>query len=317
MAPWLGALLSFVATGLGQGLVRRTGRMALWIALVLGSAVLVRWSPWFFVVSVVARSAAAIDAYVVMRRDRDKVALDKRLAAVAVALSAILIGGMRLWSPVFMVTSSSMAPTIVVGEHAIVASRWPFGGTTHRGDIVALHYPCEPDIVFVKRAVALAGDTVELRCDVLYVNGRPVPHERVGGACSYEDHDDRGWYKRDCRRFRETLGDASYDVDQAPEAKSDRDFPRLDGLAPHCDRADEEARPPGQIVGKPDPKNQCAPQVHYVVPSGEVFVLGDNRDNSNDSRFWGPVRESAIIGRVTGVWMAGGPIGLSRIGRVH
>ncbi|MBA3500210.1 MAG: signal peptidase I, partial [Deltaproteobacteria bacterium] len=59
----------------------------------------------------------------------------------------------------------------------------------------------------------------------------------------------------------------------------------------------------GKIVDTRPPDVPCEPHRHFVVPSGHVFVLGDNRSNSNDSRYWGAVPVEGIRGRVIGIWL--------------
>ena len=64
----------------------------------------------------------------------------------------------------------------------------------------------------------------------------------------------------------------------------------------------------------------CEPQAHYVVPPGSLFVMGDNRNNANDSRYWGAVSVDAVIGRTMGIWMSkppGDDGGLSRFGAIE
>ena len=140
-----------------------------------------------------------------------------------------------------MVPTGSMEGTVLIGDHiflnkALYGPELPLLGwrlpqlkTPHRGDIIAFKYPLNPQITFLKRVVAVGGDTVEIRRDVLYVNGAAV-------AEPYVEH-------RVHERTHRT-----------------------------------ESMPLRQI------------------PAGELFVLGDNRDDSADSRYWGTVPLRDIVG---------------------
>jgi signal peptidase I len=140
-----------------------------------------------------------------------------------------------------LVPTSSMEGTILVGDHVLVnkigyAAEIPFTRLTlpnlrslHRGEIVAFQYPRDPKVTFVKRIVAVGGDTVEIRNDILYVNGMPVREP-------YVIHTRKRWLR-------------------SPENMEAREVPR-----------------------------------------SSVFVLGDNRDNSDDSRYWGYVPRENVIG---------------------
>lgn len=102
-----------------------------------------------------------------------------------------------------------------------------------------------------------------------------------------------------------------------------RDFPQSN-QPPNC--GDTELANPnadqvlGQVVATeaaPD-ISPCKPQLHYVVPRDHLFVLGDNRSNSSDSRIWGSVPVASVKGRVTFIWMSRGAHGIdwSRVGTV-
>lgn len=159
------------------------------------------------------------------------------LATVAVAVCFIrtFIGEASL------VPTASMEGTILTGDHIfmnkalygpelpLVGWRLPRLRTPKRGDIVAFRYPKDPRITFLKRVVAIGGDTVEIREDALYVNGAPV-------AEPYAVH-------------------------------------RL-----HARTARRESYPPMKVA------------------AGQLFVLGDNRDDSADSRYWGTVPVENVMG---------------------
>ncbi len=241
--------------------------------------------------------------------------------ALARSLKAFVIAA-------FKIPSSSMYPTLEIGDHIFVNKfiygvRIPwtttkivdFGGPS-RGDVIVFMQPCTPERDFIKRVVALAGDTVEVRCSVLWVNGKPVPYELVDKDCSYNDKFEGGpWQKRQCSRYRETVNGHSYETfqsvlrpEQSPLAPDGHDFPRLEEPPPSC--LAEGAPAPNQLLGKVEPSakgptdDQCAPYLHYVVPPGHVFAMGDNRGNSQDSRVWGAVPIENIKGKAMFIWFS-------------
>jgi signal peptidase I len=226
--------------------------------------------------------------------------------------------------------SSSMSPTLQIGDHLVVDSVTPKSPALTRGEVVTFKYPCEPQREYVKRVIAVGGDSVEVRCSVVYVNGTAVPSHHDTAPCTYFDFDEgqARWFSRDCSRYHEELNGHVYDVFGDPERPKrehdanredgdDRDFPVVTHpIAPSC--ANTEAI--GSIVTttKPDTK-VCDPQVHYVVPADSYFMMGDNRYNSNDSRVFGAVPKAAILGRVLSIWLSDGPDGpdWSRVRRVN
>ena len=200
----------------------------------------------------------------------------------------------------FSIPSGSMLPRMMIGDYLFVA-KWPYGYSRHsfplglatfegrlwkraaeRGDVVVFRYP-GADADWVKRVVGLPGDTIEVRKGTLIVNGNPVPKTRVadflmpvspnspcrsiGGELNRIVIGDEG--ERLCAypRYRETLpgGEPYFVLDQT------------DG-----------------------PGDEFAP---VMVPEGQYFVMGDNRDDSLDSRFTpaergvGLLPEENIIGR--------------------
>jgi signal peptidase I len=255
---------------------------------------------------------------------------------IALALRACVIEA-------FKIPSSSMYPTLEIGDHIFV-NKFIYGvripWTTQkffqirgpeRGEVIVFMQPCEPDRDYIKRVVALAGDTVEVRCNVVWVNGKPIANKMIESeSCRYDDYDDIGkkWFTRLCSRYRETVDGFSYDtyhdVDRPLRDErladggllhgDDRDFPRLDGvrIAPSCaNNPDGEpvvARNQKQgTLGETNPGHYpgvCEPQLHYKIPAGHVFVMGDNRANSNDSRVWGSVPIENIKGKALFIWLS-------------
>ena len=229
---------------------------------------------------------------------------------------------------VFQIPSSSMYPTLMIGDHLFV-NKFIFGldipfsddklGTRSpsRGEVIVFAQPCTPERDYIKRVVGLAGDTIEVRCNRLYINGTPVEETLVDANCSYDDREEGGeWHTVACSRYRETLGGYTYetfhDADRPardPLKVGDQvDFPSLsDRTLKFC--GSDALTPPaanqahGTIV---DVKSgdACELQVHYVVPEGHVFAMGDNRAHSNDSRFWGSVPLANIRGKAMFIWLS-------------
>jgi signal peptidase I len=258
---------------------------------------------------------------------------------IALALRAFVIEA-------FKIPSSSMYPTLEIGDHIFVNKfiygvRIPYTRTKFfewrgpkRGEVIVFIYPCDPDRDYIKRVVALAGDTVEVRCNIVYVNGAAVPSELVEGAsCEYEDYEDTAspgkWYWKKCSRYRETVDGGSYETFHNSDRPTNdemrklgtmnsgdaRDFPRLDlDFAPRCSASDAEdvnkASAQAQVEGKlvrtkpAGTAKACEQQFHYVVPPGHVFAMGDNRNNSNDSRVWGSVPVENIKGKALFIWLS-------------
>jgi signal peptidase I len=246
----------------------------------------------------------------------------------------------------FKIPSASMIPTMQIGDFIFVNKflygvRVPFTDTKflevrapRRGEVIVFKNPCQPERDFIKRIVAIEGDTIEVRCNRLMVNGERVPEQLVGTTCSYWNQEDEGsklWSHATCSHYRETWGGYTYSTHHAPgRPKEDRDrdpasrdyvaegshsfdFPELDLPAdkqmPQCPfdlkQTDaQRAAARGELVRTPLPADACGPRMHYVVPKGHVFMMGDNRSNSNDSRKWGPVPLANIKGKAMFIWLS-------------
>ncbi|HEY3805182.1 MAG TPA: signal peptidase I [Kofleriaceae bacterium] len=321
------AIATFVLPGFGQAIAGRRLDAIAWALGVAIAHALVFASPWAFYAAFALRFASAVHAAACVKRG---VAFDW-LAPVALAVAALAIVtfvGLRRVFASHHVPSSSMQPTLAIGDDIFLDTITPRWRPLARGEPIVFADPCTPTDDMVKRVVAIGGDTVEVRCNIVYVNGQPARSVLLDPKQSYRDRERGKWDDSFASRYRETLAGRSYDVFhdvQRPlrdalgaPAGDVHDFPRrqMPGL-PAC--AGATTPPRGKYVeGKPG-AGVCDPQLSYLVPIGTVFVMGDNRADSLDSRRWGPVPLALVKGRVLGVWLSTGEHGTSwsRVGHVH
>jgi signal peptidase I len=204
-----------------------------------------------------------------------------------------------LYEP-FRIPSGSMLPTLEIGD-LILVNKYEYGvrlpvinkkvievGSPQRGDVMVFRFPLNPSQDYIKRVVGLPGDRVEYVNKQLTINGQPVPLTKTD---PFYDAERLAFYSQ----FVENLGEVDHRVivqDQAPS-----------GIAG------------GYPNTHPGACQYSGTGIVCKVPPGHYFMMGDNRDNSEDSRFWGFVPEENIVGRAFFIWMNFGNIG--RIGSFH
>jgi signal peptidase I len=198
----------------------------------------------------------------------------------------------------FKIPSGSMIPTLWVGDLILVNKfhygvRLPVintqvtaGEPVRRGDVMVFRYPPKPSLDYIKRVVGVPGDEVAYLNKQLTINGQPVPKASLP---DFFEEDSLSYIKQ----FQET-----FPVGASPSEMTNTKAVRLLN----------NAERPAFIAGTEDfPfKNQCSYSVEGVVckvPPGHFFMMGDNRDNSLDSRYWGFVPEANIVGKAIMVWM--------------
>jgi signal peptidase I len=308
-------VLGLLFPGVGQGLAGHRLRGVLWAACALALTWLIVVSVWFLPITLVVRLACAVDAYRCLRHATREALVS---AGIALVIGVVAIGGAQAALEAYKIPSSSMYPTLVIGDHVYIdklSVRW---SAPERGEIIVFDQPCAHR-AYIKRVIGVAGDTIEVRCSVVYVNGKAVPASLVTANDKYEDRvEGYDWKTYEAARYREALGARSYDTFRNREDTNRGDFPQLDRmLAPSCTQSDffrdgpqsENKQPQGRIIVTKPGAAPCEVQAHFVVPAHSLFVMGDNRHNANDSRFWGVVPLENVTGRAIGIYLSDGPAG--------
>ena len=202
----------------------------------------------------------------------------------------------------FKIPSGSMIPTLFVGDFILV-NKFTYGvrlpvvntkiievGKPQRGDVMVFRYPVEPSLDYIKRVIGIPGDKISYQNKRLKVNGVELSMRPEADFL----HRDRAAYSR---QYSEVFDGKTHRV------LNDDDAPAFIMSATQCPGRDNCIYNNAGVV--------C------TVPPAHYFMMGDNRDNSLDSRFWGFVPEENIVGRAFGIWMnwSGGlNFDLSRIG---
>jgi signal peptidase I len=293
---WIAALLGFFVSPLGLLYVGmpKLAALALVIGLVLGLSA-------FFVPALGASMAVSliqIGLSIVWAVWAYKIAMCKTadtptawysrwygLLAVAACLVGVVVVLRAFVYEPYRVPSSAMLPTLPVGSNVLVR-KWGYGhyatyglrlgtgaisATLERGDLLVFDYPRDPSQTYIKRIVGLPGDKLVYRDKRVFVNGVDVRGKQLEDYLSEQN-------LRYFQRYQEKLGNTVHDI-------------LINSDAPSWVGGETEHTLPAQC--KVD---------HEVlscdIPVGNYFVMGDNRDNSADSRYWGFVSTKAIIGKV-------------------
>ncbi|HET7557726.1 MAG TPA: signal peptidase I [Rhodanobacteraceae bacterium] len=190
----------------------------------------------------------------------------------------------------FRIPSGSMMPTLLVGDFVLV-NKFAYGlrlpvtdtkiiniGEPHRGDIAVFKYPPNPKEDYIKRIIGLPGDTISVHDEQVFVNGKPLPQSYLGPITDTDPESVRT-AKAGGIEHVEHIGQVTHRIILLPPF--DR-APQTDGT--------------------------------WTVPKDCYWAMGDNRDNSSDSRFWGPVPEADLRGKAFLIWFS--LADLKRIGTI-
>ena len=220
--------------------------------------------------------------------ESEPVVVDMARAFFPVIVVVFLIRS--FWVEPFKIPSGSMKPTLLVGDFILV-NKYTYGiripvinkkaiavNDVKRGDVVVFRYPADPSVDYIKRVVGTPGDKIAYRNKRLTINGEQVP---VQGGGFYTDAELN--YLR-LPTFTEKLGEHNHLMMIVP-AQPPVDLAQVRQFA---DRKNCEYNDDG---------------FSCTVPAGHYFMMGDNRDQSSDSRYWGFVPDDHIKGRAFLVWM--------------
>lgn len=204
-------------------------------------------------------------------------------------IAAVMVLRSFLYEP-FQIPSGSMMPTLLVGDFILV-EKFSYGvkdpvlrstlietGKPERGDVAVFKFPPQPTIDYIKRVVGLPGDRIAYRGKQVFIQQACSGTNCAGFKKLDLSLVEIGKFKDqmvELRQYTEQLGSVKHNILINPQ--------------------------------RPDPVSQYHKQPHtrdyeWIVPEGEYFMMGDNRDNSADSRFWGFVPEANLVGKAVFIW---------------
>jgi signal peptidase I len=190
--------------------------------------------------------------------------------AIGLTLASAFAVGLAIWigsatRTAYRMPAGSMEPAIHAGERLVVDTSAYASRAPRAGDVVVFHVPFDETALFVQRVAAVGPAEVNLREDgTLVIDGEPVDREAAG---EIEVEDEPGHRER---------------------------------YAAHWEK---HGRHRYKVLWRPGEGNLGYPEGPWPVHEDRVFLLGDNRLNSHDSRYWGPVERSAIVGRVEAAYL--------------
>lgn len=207
-------------------------------------------------------------------------------------IAAVLVLRSFLFEP-FQIPSGSMMPTLLVGDFILV-QKFAYGikeplnnstlletGHPKRGDVVVFKYPEEPTVDYIKRVVGLPGDRIIYRDKQLFIQPACAGSQDCPAIAKVEQtflsSGDFIQGGVPLERYQEQLGNVSHRILKNPQ--------QPDYVPMYFHQPGNEAD-------------------EWVVPEGHYFAMGDNRDNSKDSRFWGFVPERNLVGKAVFIWIS-------------
>ncbi|MBJ3816567.1 signal peptidase I [Shimwellia pseudoproteus] len=256
-------------------------------------------------------------------------------ASVFPVLAVVLIVRSFIFEP-FQIPSGSMMPTLLIGDFILV-EKYAYGikdpiyqktlietGHPERGDIAVFKYPNDPTLDYIKRVVGLPGDRVSY--DPIAKEVTVEPNCSSGQAC--DDAIPITYSNIEPSVFEQVIpsyysAEASSGFYQVPLDQN------MQGAERMQQRNETLGKVEHQILILPIASDRVSEYYHntrtWIVPPGHYFMMGDNRDNSADSRYWGFVPEQNLVGKAVAIWMSfekqqgEWPTGvrLSRIGGIH
>lgn len=208
-------------------------------------------------------------------------------------IAFVLVLRTFLYEP-FQIPSGSMMPTLLVGDFILV-EKYAYGlkdpvwrnklvetGKPERGDVVVFKYPEDTSVDYIKRVIGLPGDTIVYQGEQVFIKPKcadgqspcpklqAVPKEFIASG-EFVQH------MTELQRFSEDLGTVTHDILVNPKLEAHpSNFYKQAGTRPN----------------------------EWIVPEDQYFVLGDNRDNSRDSRFWGFVKDEHLVGKAVAIWIS-------------